>query len=222
MLASCATPGDPPLTREGSRTALDASANDAGDERLERSGCPVPVPVSGSGLVGFRATERVTLIRATDGDTATFRRSAGAAVTVRFLFVNTEESFGDEATEWGRAVSEVVRGYLQSAKQLEIAIRDADGADEIDTYGRSLGLVFLDAELLQSRIVREGLSPYYTAFGCASEPVHSNLLYSEAEARANERGLWKPGHPRDYRTVLADWIGTSTCRNNPYQRAYCP
>lgn len=219
MLAACGTTSNEPA-RPDDRGALDASAKDAG-ETVARSGCPAPVPVSATDLVGFRATERVTLVRATDGDTATFRRPGGAEVTVRFLFVNTEEAFGDEMTEYGKAVAEVVGGYLRSARQLEIAIREGDGADELDTFGRSLGLVFLDAELLQSRIVREGLSPYYTAFGCASGPVHVNLLHSEAEARGNERGLWKPGHPTDYRPILEDWIGSSTCRNNPYERAYC-
>lgn len=201
---------------------LDGSAFDAGGDALVPSGCPAPVPIPPSNVAGFRPTELVTLARTTDGDTATFKRSGGAEVTIRFLFVNTEESFGAETTEWGKVVKDVVGRYIEGARQLNIAIRLKNGADDIDPFGRTLGLVFVDGELFQSRIVREGLSPYYTAFGCASDPVHTNLLHSEAEARANQRGVWNPSHPTDYRAVMKDWIGNRTCRNNPYERAYCP
>lgn len=201
---------------------LDGSTVDAASDGLVPSGCPAPVPILPSNVAGFRATELVTLARTTDGDTATFKRSGGTEVTIRFLFVDTEESFGAETTEWGKVVKDIVGNYISGARQLNIAIRLKNGADDLDTFGRTLGLVFVDGELFQSRIVREGLSPYYTAFGCASDPVHTNLLHSEAEAFSNKRGVWKPGHPTDYRAVMKDWIGNRTCRNNPFERAYCP
>jgi endonuclease YncB( thermonuclease family) len=212
----------PPPVAPDPNGDFDGSALDAGSDALVPSGCPEPVPITPANMQGFRATELVTLAYTTDGDTATFKRSGGTEVTVRFLFVNTEESFGNETTAWGKVVKDIVGNYLKSARQLNIAIRLKNGSDDLDPFGRSLGLVFLDGELFQSRIVREGLSPYYTAFGCANVPVHTNLLHSEAEARANQRGVWKPGHPTDYRVVMKDWIGNDRCRINPYERAYCP
>jgi endonuclease YncB( thermonuclease family) len=74
--------------------------------------------------------------------------------------------------------------------------------------------VFVDGELLQTRIVREGYSAYHTLFGCARSPVHEALLYAEAEAWTARRGIWAPGHPTDYRPVLEDWVGRRTCRPN--------
>jgi hypothetical protein len=74
---------------------------------------------------------------------------------------------------------------------------------------------------LQERIVREGWSPYYTQFGCAEAPMHNALLWAEAEAKANLRGVWEPNHPTNYMQVMQRWIGNSTCRPNPYLRPYC-
>lgn len=120
-------------------------------------------------------------------------------------------------------MKDIVAGYIRAAREMHVAIREDtqnEGQPDLDPFDRALGLVFIDGELFQSRIVREGLSPYYTAFGCVNEPA--NLLHSEAEARANQRGVWRPDHPKDYRVVMADWIGNRTCRPNPYERAYCP
>ena len=231
----------PPVQREAPGPAFEGgtidagidapdAASDAPDARADapvQTGCPALVPVGTRNVPrGFLPVQRVTLAHTTDGDTATFLVSSGGTeVTVRFLFVNTEESFGAEATEWGTVVKNIVGGYIRTARELHIAVREDSqnpGQPDLDPFKRALGLVFTDGELVQSRIVREGLSPYYVAFGCATEPVHTNLLHSEAEAYANQRGVWRPNHPKDYRAVMDQWIGNRTCRPNPYKRAYCP
>lgn len=70
-------------------------------------------------------------------------------------------------------------------------------------------------------MIRDGWTPYYTQFGCAKEPLHDAMIWAEAEAKANERGVWAEGHPTDYSIVLKEWIGSRTCRPNPYKTAYC-
>ena len=93
---------------------------------------------------------------------------------------------------------------------------------DLDPFDRWLGLVFVDGELFETRLVREGLSAYFTEFGCAPEPLHTALLLAEAEARANRRGIWAPGHPTDYAAVFSRWFGSSRCRPNPFRnQPYC-
>ena len=51
-------------------------------------------------------------------------------------------------------------------------------------------------------------------------PLHNALLYGEAEARANRRGIWAAGHPTDYSRVIPTFIQRG-CRPNPYTAPYC-
>lgn len=192
------------------------------------TGCPASEEVSmtDAPLDRYFAVRHAVLLHPVDGDTAdVYMPDTKENVTVRFLHVNTEESHGapEVVTEFGIDTAAAVRTMLFAADSLEIAFeRDSRNPDQVhlDPYDRALGLVFADGLLLQKRLVREGWSAYYTAFGCADEPIHSSLLYSEAEARAQGLGIWQRGHATDYEQVLDMWI-RGTCRPNPYERAYC-
>lgn len=217
-----------PADASDERAVLDSS-RDATPDAPVSTVCPAPTPVTVADLpAGFLPPVKVTLAHAVDGDTAvfTFPSSPGPGDhSCRFLFVNTEESYGTETTEFGKFAKAQVSDWLAAAKDITVVVR-RDGTNpslpNVDPYDRWLSLVFLDGELVQSRLVRAGLTPYYTQYGCAPAPLHLNLLYSEAEARGSQRGVWAPGHPTDYREVLARWIGSSTCRPNPYLKPYCP
>lgn len=168
----------------------------------------------------------VTLTRPVDGDTAHFLFPDGVGDhTVRFLNVNTEESYGDATTDFGIETKAVVRRYLEAATEIVVQrgnSRSMPGTPQLDPYDRWLSLVYVDGELLQTRLIREGWSAYYTQFGCARDPAHTAMVLAEAEARAAQRGIWRAGHPTDYREVLAGWIGRNHCRPNPFEgEAYC-
>jgi endonuclease YncB( thermonuclease family) len=170
------------------------------------------------------APTTVGVIRVVDGDTAHFLFGDDDQ-TVRFLFVNTEESYGEEATEFGQATGEDVRDEIENADSVMVAVREDEpgtGEPDLDPYDRWLSLVFVNGELYQTHLVREGQSAYYTRYGCAPEPVHTNLLAAEAEAHAARRGIWAAGHPTDYSVILDEWIGDDHCRPNPYREPYCP
>ena len=148
----------------------------------------------------------------------------GVTLNLSFLFVNTEESYGARTTDFGVGTSPIISQYLRDATELVVVPQESrarPGFPDLDVYNRMLGLVFVDGELLQTRIVSEGWSAYYTAFGCAPEPIHSALLYAETLARRNAAGIWAVGHPTGYEEVLGEWIGGSSCRPNPYQSATC-
>lgn len=200
-----------------------APAAEAGFDATPDSGCPAPTTITPEMVpAGYLPVERVNLNYGVDGDTAHFYFASGDH-TVRYLYVNTEESSGAETTEFGKSSKALMAKWLADAKEIKVAVRQGStaGSPDLDPYGRWLGLVFVDGELVQTRLVREGHSAYYTAYGCAPAPVHAALVDAEAEAYAFQRGIWAPGHPTDYRKVLADWIGKNKCRPNPYEGPYC-
>lgn len=201
--------------------AMDASV----DGPLVPSACPAPAVLGPADVpAGFLPAVKVTIAGIADGDSGRYDFPNAKNQGVRMLFVNTEESFGDDMTDFGVQTKATVIAWITAAKDIRIAVREASrgsGTPDLDPYDRWLSLVFLDGELLQTRLVREGLSAYYTQFGCATAPIHQSLLYAEAEANANQRGIWGPGPHNDYRMVLKDWIGTRTCRPNPYLEPYC-
>lgn len=182
------------------------------------SGCPAPAKITPSDVPStYFPAERVNLNYTVDGDTAHFFFASGEKV-VRFLYVDTEETSGAERTVFGEQSKVAIDGFLKAAKEIQVAPRKTStGAPDLDPYGRTLGLVFVDGELLETRIIREGWSVYFAAFKCAPSPIHEALLYAEAEANANDRGIWAPGHPKDYRPELARW----SCRPNPFTSPYC-
>jgi endonuclease YncB( thermonuclease family) len=233
-LAGCSDGATPtPIEDAGTidaGAAMDVPAVDQGPPVLD-SGCPAPQAVTPSSVPsGFLAPISMFYVRTVDGDTAHFRYM-GVENTVRFLWVNTEEAHARPAsknTAFGIQTAETVTGYLGAGRAFTV-VRQASATmptmPALDTFDRTLALVFVDGELFQLRLVREGLSAYYTDFGCAPEPIHSSLLFAEAEARANRRGIWAPGHPTNYADVLTRWIGTGTraCRPNPFRnQSYCP
>jgi endonuclease YncB( thermonuclease family) len=210
--------------------APDVTAPIDGGAPVTDSGCPTPRPITLADVPsGFLAPSSVRFIREIDGDTSIFSFAIQGETTVRFLWVNTEESVAtaSENTAFGALTSRIVRGYLDAGHEF-VVVRRANATmptmPDLDPYRRTLGLVFVDGQFFQERLVREGFSAYYTDFGCAPEPLHSALLLAEAEARANQRGIWAPGHPTNYAEVFSRWItgGTRACRPNPFRgQPYC-
>jgi micrococcal nuclease len=213
-----------PMTDGADSDAVADTGGPPDSAMLRDGGCAPPADLSPSQLpAGYLRPEVVRFARGVDGDTAHFTFPSGEQI-VRFLYVNTEESHGDRTTDFGIATASIVEGYLNNAHEIVVAVREdtqTRGQPDLDPYGRWLGLVFVDGTLFETRLVREGLSAYYTQFDCAPPPIHNALVYAEAEAWANLRGIWAPGHPTDYRAVFADWIGTRRCRPNPYEGPYC-
>ncbi len=200
----------------------------ANADPVASSGCPAPRDLTPTDLrAGFLAPSPVRYVRPVDGDTAHFAFPDIGETSVRFLWVNTEESHGRRTTDFGLETARTVAGWFGGAHRFAVVREDTPanpGAPQLDRFDRTLGLVFMDDHLVQLRIVRAGLSPYYTDYGCAPEPVHTALLLAEADARAHRRGVWAPGHPTDYAEVLDRWIGgrRRACRPNPFRgEPYC-
>jgi endonuclease YncB( thermonuclease family) len=216
--------GQPPAAGADAGPTADGPAPDAPPSK---NPCPSPEKVAPSETPsGYLAPAKVTLRIPLDGDTAHFDFPTAQNKSVRFLFVNTEETSGTYKSAFGVEAARVVTGYLRGASEIVIALEEAappgSGTPALDEFNRWLGLVFVDGDLLQTRMVREGWTPYFTSFGCALPPIHAALLHAEAEANAAARGLWAPGHPADYKGLARFWLGTSGCRPNPFVAPYCP
>ncbi len=225
-----ATPGTPP-DASVMADALDAAPprDTSTPEVVLDSGCPAPRRLTPDMLPaqGFLAPVRARFVRAVDGDTAHFVIPITGDIDVRMLWVNTEESHAPDPrdnTAFGVATGTWAMSAMPTVTEYTLVFQEDPrhpGQPALDPYMRRLALVFGDGDLWQTRLVREGWSAYYTDFGCAPEPVHTALLDAEAEARANRRGIWAPGHPTNYADVFARWI-SNRCRPNPFRgQPYC-
>jgi endonuclease YncB( thermonuclease family) len=198
-------------------TAIAEVASDA-----PKSACPAPATIGLPDVpAGFLPPEEVNLAYDVDGDTAHFYFKSGEQI-VRFLFVNTEEVVGAEKTDFGQKSKDAVKAILEGATKIVVVVREGKtaGMPDLDPFNRWLGLVFVDGALLETRIVREGWTAYYTKYGCAPPKLHESLLYAEAEAWAAQRGVWEPGHATDYKPILVEW-GADKCGANPYSGPLC-
>ena len=87
-----------------------------------------------------------------DGDTATFQTEDGSEVSCRFLAVDTpeiEEEGYEEAKEYTRMA-------LRKASRIILELDPQ--SDMYDKFDRLLAWVWVDGELLQAKLIREGLA----------------------------------------------------------------
>ena len=96
----------------------------------------------------------VELVYATDGDTATFKdKITGESFRLRFLGIDTPETHAGE-DPWGLDASEYTKKRLENATTI---VLEAEGA-RTETYGRYLGFVWVDGELLNLEIIEQAYS----------------------------------------------------------------
>ncbi|MGE0002983.1 MAG: lamin tail domain-containing protein [Candidatus Izemoplasmatales bacterium] len=133
---------------------------------------------------------KVTLVYTYDGDTAGFTPGFTDEARVRFLGVDTPESY-PIAEDWGLEAKAYTTSVLNAA--VDIYIQSDPNSGATDNYGRSLGLIWIDGTLLNYELVRLGYSHNYLGTDC--KLVFGNrYLYrwfqdAEAEAIANGLGI---------------------------------
>jgi len=149
----------------------------------------------------------VTLSSCTDGDTARFNYPqdiydaiTSGAKSVRFLNMDTEETFPGGREEWGKPGSLYTCGLLHDAVSIVLQTDPGDGLT--DTYGRLLSWVWIQLPnedeyfLLNYMIVQQGLAQVKYEFGAGETISYGDYTYNEwmhrAEdyAQANKLGQW--------------------------------
>ena len=149
----------------------------------------------------------VTLSRCTDGDTAKFiypndiyEAIRSSAKSVRFLNMDTEETYYGGEEEWGKPASVYTCGLLQSAES--IILQTDPGDSLLDTYGRLLAWIWIKLPgedeyfLLNYMVVAQGLAQVKYEFGGGETISYGDYTYNEwmhqAEDYAieNKLGQW--------------------------------
>lgn len=135
--------------------------------------------------INVNAKEIVTLNKCVDGDTAWFNIN-GKKIKARFLAIDTPEST-NKIEPYGKKASEFTCNLLKSAKKIEIEYDE--NSDKFDKYDRHLVWVFVDDELLQNIIVKEGYADVKYLYG---DYKYTDILKkSLIEAKANNLNMWK-------------------------------
>lgn len=130
------------------------------------------------------AKEMVTLSKCVDGDTAWFYLD-GKEIKTRFLAIDTPEST-NKIEEYGKEASNFTCDKLTNAKKIEIEYDE--NSDKTDKYNRELVWVFVDNELLQNLIIKEGLGEVAYLYG---DYKYTSLLQkSQLEAQEKKMNIW--------------------------------
>jgi len=155
----------------------------------------------------------VTLNYCGDGDTAVFHYPTeiynaieSSAKSVRFLNMDTEETFSGGEEEWGKPATVYTCSLLTSAEA--IMLQTDPGDNLLGTYGRLLAWIWVklpgedEFHLLNYMVVKQGLAQVKYEFGAGETISYGDYTYNEwmhiAEnyAIANNLGQW--GDSLDY------------------------
>lgn len=133
-------------------------------------------------------TKKVTLEKCVDGDTATFKDESGNTFKTRFLAIDTPESVHPtkEVQAYGKDASEYTCDKLTNAK--EIILETDEKSNKEDKYGRYLAWVFVDGELLQNELIKEGLAK--VAYLYSDYKYVDTLKGIEEVAKQEKKGIW--------------------------------
>lgn len=129
----------------------------------------------------------VKLKKCVDGDTARFVID-NEVKSVRFLAINTPEiKHGKKKAEpYGVEASKYTCKKLKNAKKIELEYDE--NSDETDKYGRVLAWIFVDDELLQSSLVKEGYAEVKYLYG--DYKYTSKLQKQEKKAKKDKINMW--------------------------------
>lgn len=135
--------------------------------------------------------EEVRFSKCTDGDTAHLFIDKEDK-TVRFLAVDTPE-YTKEKEAYGKEASAYTCHALENAKRIELEYDDA--SDKEDKYGRVLAWVFVDGELLQKKLVEEGLGEVAYLYG--DYTYTEELQEAEKIAKQKQVNMWSGVEPEE-------------------------
>lgn len=134
----------------------------------------------------------VTYVYANDGDTSYLDPHFSGGNRVRFVGIDTPEMTPTHQP-WAQEATAFVRDLLDNAETIYVQHDPSSGRTE--TYGRYLGLIWVDGQLLNYLVVQAGLSEnkYYDEtefFVFNGVSLNYWFRHAEQEAKEAERGLW--------------------------------
>jgi len=140
-------------------------------------------------FVSVKAEDKkeVTFSKCTDGDTASVILN-GEEIKLRFLAIDTPESVHPNIGEepFGKEASNYTCNALEKADKIEIEYDE--NSDKTDKYDRHLVWVFVDGNLLQEKLIEEGLAEVAYLYG--DYKYTEDLEAKEIIAKAKKVGMW--------------------------------
>lgn len=129
----------------------------------------------------------VALSSCVDGDTAKFILN-DEIITARFLAIDTPETKHPTKKEepWGKEASSFTCNSLTNASKIEIEYDS--NSDSLDKYNRHLVWIWVDEQLLQEMIIKNGYGKVAYLYG---DYQYTSLLQNyEKIAQENRFGIW--------------------------------
>lgn len=134
------------------------------------------------------AKEEVIFSDCVDGDTIKVILNE-EEIKVRLLAVDTPESVSTQVEDeyYGKEASDYTCNLITKAKTIELEYDE--NSDKTDKYGRVLAWVFVDGNLLQDSLVRNGYAEVAYLYG--DYKYTDTLEASEILAKKEKLGIWK-------------------------------
>lgn len=140
--------------------------------------CVVLIILTASPLINFAQIKGI-VVSIADGDTFTLLDSENKQIKIRLHGIDCPE----RAQDFGQ----VAKQYLSDLIfRKPVSVTQTD----IDRYGRTIGIVYIDTININERILLSGLAWHYKRYD--SNPVWSKL---EQTAKENKKGLWSKNDP---------------------------
>lgn len=128
--------------------------------------------------------EEVTLSKCIDGDTAWFNYN-NEKIKIRFLGINAPEDTTIKE-EYGNISSKYTCDLLTKSNKIEIEFDPK--SNKYDKYNRLLAWIFIDNELLQRKLVRNGYAEIKYMY---DDYKYKDILIKEEKyAKENKLGIW--------------------------------
>ena len=147
------------------------------------------------GVVFASGREEVTFSKCVDGDTAKFIIN-NKEETVRFLAVDTPETKHPTKGEepYGKEASDYTCNRLKEGNKIELEYDD--NSTKTDKYNRYLAWIFVDDNLLQAELVKNGLAEVAYLYG---DYKYTDLLKDyEQTAIATKVGMYSDTDTSSY------------------------
>lgn len=136
----------------------------------------------------------VTFHKHVDGDTSWFNYN-GSAKKFRYLLIDTPESVhpNKPVQPYGPEASNRTRQLLENASVIQV---EFDVGDKVDKYDRYLAYVWVDGQMVNEILVREGLAKVSYVFE-PNTKHYNRLIEAENQARNEGLGIWSLDVPYD-------------------------
>ena len=157
----------------------------------------IPTPVNAKEIT----KDNVKFSKCVDGDTAKFILD-GKEITVRFLAIDTPETKHPkkEAEAYGKEASDFTCNMITNAKS--IYLEYDNNSNKTDKYNRYLAWVWVDNNLIQKELVKQGLAKIAYLYG--DYKYTDELKKLETEAQGNKLNIWSDNNTDLKNTKIND------------------